>query len=80
MKLLKTLAILLVIVIVFGGAMFSLNLYTGPIIDANNAGAEFAPLLSVMPGASANSFEVTYNAENAIQRDKRSWLRYSLHG
>ena len=49
MKLVKTLSILLVIVIVFGGAMFALDLYTGPIIDANNAGAEFAPLLAVMP-------------------------------
>ncbi len=55
MKLVKTLSILLVIVIVFGAAMFALDLYTGPIIDANNAGAEFAPLLSVMPeGATFN--------------------------
>ena len=45
MKLVKTLAILLVIVIVFGAAMFGLNFYTGPIIEKNNAGAEFAPLL-----------------------------------
>ena len=49
MKLLKTIGILLVIVAVFGGAMFALNLYTGPIIEKNNAGAEFAPLLAVMP-------------------------------
>lgn len=49
MKLVKTLSILLAIVIVFGGAMFALDLYTGPIIEANNAGAEFAPLLAVMP-------------------------------
>lgn len=49
MKLVKTLSILLAIVIVFGGAMFALDMYTGPIIDANNAGAEFAPLLAVMP-------------------------------
>lgn len=53
MKLMKTLAILLVIVIVFGAAMFGLNFYTGPIIEKNNAGAEFAPLLAVMPEGAA---------------------------
>lgn len=66
MKLLKTLAILLVIVIVFGGAMFAMDLYTGPIIDANNAGAEFAPLLSVMPEAAEfDGDALVYSAENA---------------
>jgi len=53
MKLVKTLAALLVIVLVFGAAMFGLNFYTGPIIEANNAGAEFAPLLAVMPEGAA---------------------------
>lgn len=50
MKLLKTFAILLVILVVFGGAMFALNLYTGPIIEANNAGAANDRLNAVMPG------------------------------
>ncbi len=66
MKLLKTLSILLVIIVVFSGAMFALNLYTGPIIESNNAGAEFAPLLSVMPEGSAFDGEaLIYSAENA---------------
>lgn len=50
---LKSCALILAIVVVFGAAMFALNLHTGPIIEANNKGAEFAPLLAVMPeGAS----------------------------
>ena len=49
--LLKTIAILLCIIAVFGVAMFGLNFLTGPIIEANNKGAEFAPLLAVMPDA-----------------------------
>ena len=54
MKLIKTFAILIVIVAVFGGAMFALNFYTGPIIEANNAGAANARLDAVMPdGAKA---------------------------
>lgn len=53
MKLLKTLVILLVIIAVFGGAMFALNMYTGPIIEANNAGAANDRLNAVMPGGSA---------------------------
>lgn len=53
MKLIKTLAILLVIVAVFGGAMFALNLYTGPIIEANNAGAANDRLNAVMTGGKA---------------------------
>ena len=66
MKLLKTILILLIIVAVFGGAMFALNLYTGPIIEANNAGAEFAPLLAVMPeGAKFDGNALIYNADNA---------------
>lgn len=50
MKLVKTLSILLVIVLVFGGAMFALDLYTGPIIDAHNAGAANDRLNAAMPG------------------------------
>lgn len=49
----KSVAIIAAIVVVFSAAMFALNLHTGPIIEANNKGAEFAPLLAVMPdGAS----------------------------
>ena len=50
MKLLKTFAILLVILVVFGAAMFALNLYTGPIIEANKSGAANDRLNAVMPG------------------------------
>ena len=53
MKLLVTIAILLVIVAVFGGAMFALNMYTGPIIEANQAGAANDRLNAVMPGGKA---------------------------
>ena len=56
--LLKTIAILLCIVAIFGVAMFGLNFLTGPIIAENNKGAEFAPLLAVMPEAD-NFEEVT---------------------
>ncbi len=52
MKLIKTIAIILVICAVFGAAMFGLNFLTGPIIEQNNAGAELAPLLAVMPEGS----------------------------
>ena len=66
MKLLKTILILLIIVAVFGGVMFGLNFYTGPIIDANNAGAELAPLLAVMPeGAEFGGDALLYSSENA---------------
>lgn len=66
MKLLKTLVILLVIIAVFGGAMFGINFLTGPIIEANNAGAVFAPLLAVMPeGASFDGEALIYSADNA---------------
>lgn len=51
MKLLKTFGILLIVVAVFSGAMFALNLYTGPIIEANNAGAANDRLNAVMPDA-----------------------------
>lgn len=53
MKLLKTILILLVIVAIFGGAMFALNLYTGPIIEANSAGAANDRLNAVIPDGKA---------------------------
>ena len=53
--LINTIAILLAFVVVFGAIMFGLNFITGPIIEANNKGAEFAPLLAVMP--EADNFE-----------------------
>ncbi len=61
--LINTLAILLGICIIFSAAMFGLNFITGPIIEENNKGAEFAPLLAVMPDA--ENFEIVYDAENA---------------
>lgn len=53
MKLLKTFVILVLIVAIFGGAMYALNLYTGPIIEKNNAGAANDRLNSVMAGGAA---------------------------
>ncbi len=61
--LINTLALLLGICIIFGAAMFGLNFITGPIIEENNKGAEFAPLLAVMPDA--ENFEVVYDSANA---------------
>ncbi len=49
--LLNTIVILLAIALVFGAAMFGLNFITGPIIEEHNQGAQFAPLLAVMPDA-----------------------------
>ena len=49
MKFVKSALILILTVCVFGAAMFGLNKLTGPIIAANQAGAELAPLLAVMP-------------------------------
>lgn len=46
---LKTALILIVIVAVFCGAMFALNLHTGPIIEAKTTGAAKARLNVVMP-------------------------------
>lgn len=63
MKLIKTILILLVICAVFGAAMFGINFYTGPMIEANNAGAELAPLLAVMPeGASFGGDALIYSS------------------
>lgn len=56
--LINTIAILLAFVVVFGAVMFGLNFITGPIIEENNKGAEFAPLLAVMPDAD-NFEEIT---------------------
>ena len=53
MHLLKTFGILLIVIAIFGGAMFGLNFYTGPIIEANNAGAANERLNEVMPGGTA---------------------------
>ena len=39
--LIKSIALLLVIVAVFSAAMFGLNFHTGPLIEANNASAQF---------------------------------------
>lgn len=50
MKLLKTFVIMVVIVAIFGGAMYGLNLHTGPIIENANAGAANEKLNAVMPG------------------------------
>ena len=49
MRILKTLAILLLIIVVFGGVMFGVNFYTGPLIEANSAGAANERLDAVMP-------------------------------
>ena len=66
MNLLKTFGLLLIVIAVFGTAMFGLNFLTGPIIEANNAGAEFAPLLEVMPeGAKFDGEALIYSKDNA---------------
>ncbi len=46
---LKSAAVIVVILLVFGLAAFGLNFHTAPLIEANNAGAAFAPLLAVLP-------------------------------
>ncbi|MGM9642867.1 MAG: hypothetical protein ACI3XI_06625, partial [Eubacteriales bacterium] len=53
--LINTILILLAVCLVFGVAMFGLNFITGPIIEENNKGAQFAPLLAVLPDG--ESFE-----------------------
>ena len=65
MKSLKTIALLVLVLAVFSGAMFGLNFITGPVIEANNAGAVFAPLLAVMPeGAAFNGDAQVTTLEN----------------
>ena len=66
MKLIKTIAMLLAVIAVFGGVMYGINFLTGPIIEANNAGAVFAPLLAVMPeGAAFDGEALIYDSANA---------------
>jgi uncharacterized protein with FMN-binding domain len=62
MKILKTLIILLLIVALFSGAMYMLDWHTGPIIEANNAGAANDRLNAVMPnGKSYEDITATLN-------------------
>lgn len=65
-KILSTSLIILIISAVFCGSMVALNLLTGPMIEANNAGAELAPLLAVMPdGAEFGGDALIYDSTNA---------------
>lgn len=48
-ELIKSAIVIVVIFAVFGLAAFGLNFYTQPLIDANNAGAQLAPLIEVLP-------------------------------
>lgn len=65
--LVKAVALIVVIVLVFGAAMFGLNFYTGPLIEANNAGAVYGPLLAVMPeGASFDGEAKIYAADGSV--------------
>ena len=59
MKLLKTLGILLIIVAVFGGAMFGLNIYTEPLIAERQAGAANERLDAVMPEGDKEYEDIT---------------------
>ena len=66
MKFLKSSLSLLLIVAVFGLAMFGLNFYTGPLVEANQAGDALAPLLAVMPeGSSFSGDALIYDAADA---------------
>ena len=63
---LKSTAIIVIILVVFGLAAFGLNFYTKPLIDSHNAGAELAPLLEVMPeGAKFDGNALIYDATDA---------------
>lgn len=65
-RILTTTLIILTISLTFGLAMFGLNFITGPMIEANNAGAELAPLLAVMPeGAEFGGDALIYDSANA---------------
>jgi Na+-translocating ferredoxin:NAD+ oxidoreductase RnfG subunit len=59
MKVLKTFGMLLIVVAVFSGAMFALNLYTGPLIEANSAGAANERLDAVMPDGNKSYEDIT---------------------
>lgn len=66
MKFLKSALCLLLVVVVFGLAMFGLNFYTGPLVEANQAGDALAPLLAVMPeGSGFGSDALIYDSANA---------------
>lgn len=66
MNFLRSALCLLLIVAVFGLAMFGLNFYTGPLVEANQAGDALAPLLAVMPeGSSFNGDALIYDAADA---------------
>lgn len=66
MKFLRSALSLLLIVAVFGAAMFGLNFYTGPLAEANRAGDALAPLLAVMPDGSAfDGDALLYDAADA---------------
>lgn len=55
--------VLALVFVVFTGAMFALNIYTAPLIEANQKGAVFAPLLAVMPeGADFDGDALIYDA------------------
>ena len=65
-KILSTSLIILIISAVFCGSMVALNLLTGPMIEANNAGDELKPLLAVMPeGAEFGGDALIYDSANA---------------
>lgn len=63
---LRLILILVLTFAVFTGAMFALNLHTAPLIEANQKGAQFAPLLAVMPeGADFGADALLYDAADA---------------
>ena len=65
MKVVKSALALIVIVAVFGAAMFGLNFITGPLAEANRAGDALAPLLAVMPeGSSFGADALIYDADD----------------
>lgn len=65
MKVVKSALVLIVIVAVFGAAMFGLNFITGPLAEANRAGDALAPLLAVMPeGSSFGADALVYDADD----------------
>ena len=84
MKLLKTFGILLIVVAIFGGAMFGLNLYTGPIIEKNSAGAANDRLNAVMPDGVTGYEDITATLTLPAQfvsaaNDKRTAKIVAVH-
>ena len=59
----KNILVLLLVAVIFVGAMFGLNTVTGPIIYENEVAAVFAPLYGAMPDA--QGFNVVYDAADA---------------